>query len=87
LWRWCTRGCRGIRLEHIRLGRRILTSKEAINRFGNKLALKEQECYLSSFDLHKRKPKKKTGTQRHKAIQEAERELRVAGVGQEANDE
>ena len=33
LYRWCLRGCRGTKLEHIRLGDRILTSKQALTRF------------------------------------------------------
>jgi hypothetical protein len=33
LYRWCMKGCRGSRLEHIRLGDRILTSKQALTRF------------------------------------------------------
>jgi hypothetical protein len=33
LYRWCLRGVGGIKLEHIRLGDRILTSRPAITRF------------------------------------------------------
>lgn len=33
IYRWCLRGCRGTRLEHIRLGDRILTSRQALTRF------------------------------------------------------
>lgn len=33
LYRWCLRGVGGVRLEHIRLGDRILTSRQAITRF------------------------------------------------------
>lgn len=33
LYRWCLKGCRGTKLEHIRLGDRILTSKQALTRF------------------------------------------------------
>ena len=33
LYRWCLRGIRGVRLEHVRLGDRIYTSKQALTRF------------------------------------------------------
>ena len=33
LYRWCLRGVRGTKLEHIRLGDRILTSRQALTRF------------------------------------------------------
>lgn len=33
LYRWCLRGVGGIKLEHIRLGDRILTSRQALTRF------------------------------------------------------
>lgn len=39
LWRWCTTGVRGVRLGHVRLGRRIYTSMEALNDFANACAL------------------------------------------------
>lgn len=33
LYRWTLRGVAGVKLEHIRLGDRILTSRQAITRF------------------------------------------------------
>lgn len=38
LWRWCCRGQRGIRLEHLRIGGKIFTSEAAISRFLNAVA-------------------------------------------------
>ncbi|MCK6458105.1 MAG: DUF1580 domain-containing protein [Phycisphaerae bacterium] len=38
LWRWCRKGLRGVRLEYVRMGRNIATSREALNRFFNALA-------------------------------------------------
>lgn len=38
LWRWCKKGCRGTRLEFLRLGGRIFTSAEALRRFGAAMA-------------------------------------------------
>ena len=33
LWRWCTIGIKGVQLEHVRVGRRICTSVQELNRF------------------------------------------------------
>ncbi|WP_160149660.1 DUF1580 domain-containing protein [Roseiconus lacunae] len=33
LYRWCLRGVNGSRLEHVRIGNRILTSRQALTRF------------------------------------------------------
>ena len=38
MWRWCRKGLRGVRLEYVRMGRNIATSREALNRFFNALA-------------------------------------------------
>ncbi len=31
--RWCRKGCLGVRLEHVRIGGRVCTSREAVARF------------------------------------------------------
>lgn len=33
LWRWCRKGLKGVRLDYLRVGRKIVTSREAMNRF------------------------------------------------------
>ena len=38
LYRWTTRGVRGVRLEYVRIGHRIATSREALARFAQQLA-------------------------------------------------
>jgi hypothetical protein len=38
VWRWCRKGVRGVHLEYARVGRRIVTSREALTRFGDALA-------------------------------------------------
>lgn len=37
IWRWCKRGYRGIRLEYCRIGNRVVTSREALERFTQRL--------------------------------------------------
>ena len=41
IWRWCSRGLRGVKLEHVRVDRRVCTSTQAISRFVNALAAVE----------------------------------------------
>jgi Protein of unknown function (DUF1580) len=38
LYRWTSRGVSGVRLESLKLGRTVVTSKEALQRFAEKLA-------------------------------------------------
>ena len=38
LWSWCIQGRDGVRLNHVRLGRRILTTMGEVNRFARRLA-------------------------------------------------
>ncbi len=38
LWRWARVGVNGVKLEYVRLGRRIFTSREALWRFAQSLA-------------------------------------------------
>ncbi len=33
LYRWCLNGVGGVRLEHVRIGNRILVSRQALTRF------------------------------------------------------
>ena len=37
LHRWCQRGTRGVKLESARIGGRLVTSKEALSRFSERL--------------------------------------------------
>lgn len=38
LWRWATKGVRGVKLEAVRLGSRWMTSSEALERFAQQIA-------------------------------------------------
>ena len=76
LWRWCRKGIRGVRLEHIRLGHRICTSIEALNRFAQRLAEAE--------DIGPDRSGASTPTRplpdRRAAIERAERGLSELGI-------
>lgn len=38
VWRWCTSGIAGVKLESRRLGNRLFTTKTALDEFGKRLA-------------------------------------------------
>jgi hypothetical protein len=74
--RWVLTGARGpagelVRLEAVRLGSRWLTSREALQRFSERLTP------VLDGD---RAPAPRTPTQRRRAAQRAERELERAGI-------
>lgn len=37
MWRWCTRGIRGVRLRSVKIGRSRMTSEEALQEFVSNL--------------------------------------------------
>ena len=80
VWRWCRKGIHGVRLEHVRLGHRICTSREALSRFANALAEADVASSGSSSTkspmLRSPTPKKT----RARAIAEAEASLEEAGM-------
>lgn len=38
LWRWCSKGNSGIKLQYVRLGRRIFTTAKALSEFSKELS-------------------------------------------------
>jgi hypothetical protein len=72
IYRWCSRGCRGIVLETLDLGGAgKATSVEAMQRFFVKLSRGGQEPAVSP---------RRTGKQRRRSIERAERSLAAAGA-------
>jgi len=81
LWRWATAGVRGVRLETRRLGRRILTSAEALERFTAALAELPPESSRPFTApnplLH---PRGRTPAQRRQAVERAKADLIKRGM-------
>ena len=75
IWRWCTRGIRGVHLEHVRVGGRVCTSADALNRFVNKLAEAD-----SQEQSHPTSPRPRTAERRAEEISAADAELAAAGL-------
>jgi len=69
LWRWATRGLRGVRLEVIRVGGTLCTSREALQRFCEKLTEQQEAARTTS-----------ARKSREKGIADAEAELSRDGM-------
>ena len=78
IYRWCRRGLHGVRLEYVRIGRRMATSAEALNRFFNALARADGEAPRHSQPRPKDRPPSQAS--RARAIAQAEARLDEAGL-------
>ncbi len=78
IWRWCRFGLRGVWLEHVRLGRKICTSQEALTRFFAALADLDDFYPLPTPARLKRRAI--TSRQRLRALREADAILEEAGI-------
>jgi hypothetical protein len=77
LWRWSTKGVKGVRLETRRLGGRIFTSREALERFATALA----EAGSPHREGHSM-ARARTSARRAKDVAAANAELDAAGCGE-----
>lgn len=82
IWRWCTKGLGPdrIRLEHVRIGRRVCTSQEAINRFLNATAESAAERLSAPPAMPAPKARTRSNRERQRALTEALRDLEHAGL-------
>ena len=81
VFRWMTKGCRGIKLESFRLGRRIVTTPESLDKFARELAEVWRENRPQAPTVNERKSTRpRTAAQREKAVQAAEASLRAKGL-------
>ena len=79
LWRWVRRGIGPdhIRLEHLRVGRRIVTSARALTAFAEALARADAPPSAPAVRPQRRPP---SGPRRAAAVDAAERRLSRAGI-------
>jgi hypothetical protein len=78
IFRWCRRGLSGVRLEYVRIGRRMATSAEALNRFFNALAAADGEAPAHRHvRTAERRPSQAART---RAISQAEAKLDADGL-------
>lgn len=78
VFRWARYGLNGIRLEYVRVGRRIVTSREALARFLRALA--DEDRRTTTSVLTKPIPRRRSPKHRHDAVANAKRNLKRAGV-------
>lgn len=76
LWRWTSKGVRGVKLDHLRVGRRVVTTREALQRFFQAVA----EAPAPERAPQQRKPRGRTEKQRQRDIERAKEGLRAHGI-------
>jgi hypothetical protein len=75
LWRWARRGINGVKLEYLRVGRKIFVTPVALNRFFQNLAAADQPISHGNP-----KQKQHIPTERAAAIQQATKALQHDGI-------
>lgn len=80
IWRWARKGVRGVRLEYVRAGRRILIRPDALDDFMRRLAEADDASTAPSASGVSTSPKPHSATRRAVELAEAEDRLRDKGV-------
>lgn len=75
VWRWCRKGHQGVKLEYIRFGRKIFTSREALERFAGMVAAADRPIGTPHMI-----PPMKLNPARQRQIDAANAVLRKAGI-------
>lgn len=78
VWRWVRQGVQGVRLEHVKVGRRLFTTEEAVKRFIARLTEVDREAYTNRHPT----TSSPISVQKHRnqSFTDAERELEAAGI-------
>ena len=79
IWRWCRKGLKGVRLEHVRLGHRVCTSRDALARFSQRLAETDEQPAERPVS-HTTIGRPRTDPERERAVQAAQEDLQKAGI-------
>lgn len=73
LWRWCKKGLRGTKLEYLRVGSKIVTTHEAMQRFFTTLAqLDENHPQSSTYKPIRMKSRPRSDASRQRDIENAQ---------------
>jgi hypothetical protein len=80
LYRWATTGCKGVVLETIQIGGTRCTSREALQRFFEKLTLPRQEGTTTTGPVASPIASVRSVAQRQRRSEEAARKLAEMGV-------
>lgn len=81
VWRWARKGSQGVRLEYAKLGRSIYTSREALTRFSEALAVADRASVEAvSLPPAKAASKKRSAGPRESEVEAAKARLNAAGI-------
>ena len=76
LWRWMQKGVRGVRLEHVKIGRRIVTTRHSLETFFRELA----DAPMPSPTPAPTAPRGRTSKQRERDLAAARATLADHGI-------
>lgn len=80
LWRWCRKGLRGVRLQYVRVGRRICVSPGALSTFFAQLTALDRQSPPPGRPAFLAQKNRVTSKQRLRALQEADAVLARAKI-------
>ena len=80
LWRWARKGIKGQRLEYLRIGRAIVTTRRALNDFAARLAAADAAPGISPTLPQQSTRRPRSDAQRTQDIARAEARLHQAGA-------
>ena len=81
LWRWCYRGLRGVHLDYLRMGRKVVTSSQALQRFFTSLVETDKKLEIkSSTKINRLRKRGITSKARLKELEQADAVLERAGI-------
>lgn len=79
VWRWCRKGLRGVTLDYVRVGRRIVVSRRSLSEFCRRLAQADELPVGGPSKPAVRAPRR-SPPQRKRDIEAARRQLDAAGI-------
>lgn len=79
VWRWCTKGLAGVRLESIWIGKRLCTTREALGRFFNAVSEAKRNAAVPPAVMPPVPPTRSEAARRH-AIERARAQLARDGI-------
>ena len=87
IWRWCRKGCKGIKLQYLRVGRTIMVSESALHKFFSELTRADSAHQSARNTSPKRKPRRRNqSVTRQREIESANAVLRRAGILTDAQE-
>lgn len=79
LWRWCRKGIQGTCLEYVKVGRKVMVSRDGLNRFFSALAQADAEqTQVGTVVSRRRKHRPSSNAARQRDKQKADAVLRKA---------